>query len=452
MITIKIRDSENNVIKLNGSLDKPISIRTKGGNASSIYTSIGDDGLTLYKVSLSYADWYNMFIAGKQAAMRSGNTTTSLYYTFEKGLKGVYVDNSKGVPYVRTVGGCQPLPDGQLFILGDKHITIYPKDSKLLLGAFKRFDILCSLLTEVYIFSWVLYHAYNYLMMRLVYYRPTYKYLMSECLGRCCGTLLEYQAQLAIFNHRVWRSAYLCNIDTVTEKVAVGMGYVSQDCDTCGVLMLIKYSIDPDVLFPEDADNKTKIEIAEAWNALTIFRSGKSVNAGGVSINTGDLEPRKVVMIKSYGNNDDKVIHGTGYETVLDDTAGDDSQLMDPATANIPDTWSDIQIAVLLGPMKRRQRYYEVFSLAVATGVLKELQLPASPDQAHNFKVKLDLSWYVFRDNLAVDSVASGMDKANWYKGDLVTRAKQWATPLNRTDHTNPVAIDVTLPEAEEQE
>lgn len=443
MVTIRIRDNKNRIITLTGTADRPITIRTKGGNASAMYLSADSDGLALSSVSVSYADWYNMFIAKKQAAMRSGGSHAAGCYNFNSGLINTYI-NRDDKPYIRTIGNCPPLPDGKLFILGSKYITLYPHDGQLKLGAMVRSNMLHKLLNEVYIFTWMLYHAYNYLMTRLVYYDPAKRDEMFGCLGRCGGTLLEYQAQLAIYNHKVWKSAYLCSVDTVVEKVAVGMGYVSQHCDTAGVLMLIKYSLTDAGGDLGAVDNETKIKIADAWNALTIFRSGKSVSVGGDTLNTGDLSAKRVVMAKQFsGESDDKIIHGTGYETSIDDTGDGD---YDPSTAKVPDRWEDIQIAILLGPMERRQRYYEVFSLAVATGALKELQLPASDELAHRFKVEVSLSWYLLPDESAVDTLDSAMSAAGWYTGTLKAAADAIVEPIEKTTVAEPLAVNVTLP------
>ena len=413
MVTIKIKTSDGKVITLKGSKDNPITIKTKGNSSRSASLRVNPETSTalLSVLAIPKADWYNLWLEGKRKAILAGGTSAPEHYKFDRGIIPTYVKNGGSISYIKSISGAKPLPDGRLFILGSKYISLFPRDGKLKLGAITLDNRFCKWLTEIHYFIWRLYHAYNYLLTRLVYFDPARCGMDKNCenrgaLGNCLGTLIEYQAQVAIYNHLIWRSAYQLSVDTVVEKVAVGIGFTAQDCDVPGVLMTVK--IAPLVEYKKSA--------AHALNSLTIFRSGTSVQAGANSVNTSDITPLAIHMEKTRSGSG-KYIHGTGYE---DDytTTGDDSKLDDAAKEEAknkdkdPEPWRSITIALVLGRMSRRQRYYEVFSLAVATGIVRALKLPESPNS--RFQLEVSTSWTVLDSDYATASCASAVSAGVW--------------------------------------
>ena len=446
MVTIKLRTSNGGVVTLTGSENNPIKITAKGNSTRSLNISnSGNSSAVLSSTAMPQDDWYELWKSKKKRAMLNGGIDPQGNYSFIYGLLKLFIENLEGIPYIKRVGGAQPLSDGQLFILGDKYISLFPSDGALHLGAITLNNQLCEWLTEIYYFTWRLYHAYNHLMARLVYtdvaegVPPRFRLDSRVNLGPRLATLMEYQAQVAVYNHTVWKSAYQLNVDTVIEKVAVGIGYTAQDCETCGVLMTI-------TIKPEGVSELAN----DALNSLTIFRSGKSTHAGGNSVNTADLEPVAVVMQKLRGDLQSqqvKTIYGTGYESEYHSTG-------DGATGGLNQTttplgpWNTIRIAILTPPLTRRQRYYEVFSLAVGTGMAKTLELPENPNNAVKLGMNITTTWTPLDNVTDVSNL-----KAQIGAGDFTsinTRIGEHKATVSRSDiEVNPVAVNV-IAEVEE--
>lgn len=437
MVTIKLRTSNGGVITLTGSENNPIKITARGSSTRSLNLSTGgtSSSAVLSTAAMPQDDWYELWKADKKRAMLNGGVDPQGRYNFSAGLLKLFIKNSEGIPYIKRISGAQPLSDGKLFILGDKYISIFPEDGVLRLGAITLSNQLCEWLTEIYYFTWRLYHAYNHLMARLVYMdKNTEHQLASRVnLGPRLATLMEYQAQVAVYNHTVWKSAYQLNVDTVVEKVAVGIGYTAQDCETRGVLMTI-------TIKPKEVSEAAN----DALNSLTIFRSGKSTHAGGNSVNTADLEPVAVVMQKIRGAQSQQVktIYGTGYESEYHSTGGY-NQTITPLGP-----WHTIRIAILTPPLTRRQRYYEVFSLAIGTGMAKTLELPENPNNAVRLEMDITTTWTPLDDVADVANL-----KAQIGAGDFTSIndrvGKHRATVSRSNIKANPIAVNVAAEEEE---
>ena len=437
MVTIKVKTSDGKVVTLNGSTSKPISIQMRGSNSRSMNLKVNQKTSTalLSLLGIPKSDWYELWLAAKKKAMKERGSDSSGAYNFEYGLRSTYVTNDRGIPYIKEIGGASPIADGQLFILGDKYISLFPRGGELTLGAIKIDNRLCKWLTEIHYFIWRLYHAYNYLMTRLVYFDDDRCGMTNNCenrgaLGNCLGTLLEYQAQVAIYNHLVWRSSYQLSVDTVVEKVAVGIGYTAQDCDVAGVMMTVEFT--PKEGYEGDA--------AESLNSLTIFRSGKSTNAGATSVNTSDITPTALGMWKvrhAGGATQVKSIYGTGYESDYATTGDVNSN----DYLGVPGPWETIRIAFVLGPMARRQRYYEVFSLAVATGVVKTLQLPENINEAFKFDINVSTSWTVLPTSEATQKCTAAVNFGDW--SSIISLMQTYDAVTRGAIKVEPLAVNV---------
>ena len=396
MITIKLRDRDGKLVELQGTSSSPITLSTQNSSTATVGLTVSEeDGvskLTPSATTLQGSDWYELFIADKLKAMLDGGE--SAYYSFQKGLRKLYInssvnqaqkrsriggDNAEGVPYIRSVNGCPPIGDGQLFILGDENVTMYPDDGQLKLCVPPTTNGYQKMLEEIYSFTWLLYHAYNHLFARLVRHRTDSEddsnwstvdvssktYEGGDNLGYSNGTLLEYQAQVAMYNLEVWKSSFLFQVDTVSEKAAIGVGYFALDCGIKSVK--IKLSIHTTTAAKDE-------KLREALNALTIFCSGKSVSYGKKVVNTGEI-CSTVTMSKLF-NSSIKTIYGTGYES--DPRSREDGLPSGGSTGSLSagDVWNSIDIDIDIEDLPQGARYYEVFSLAVSTGAFKSLQLP----------------------------------------------------------------------------
>lgn len=456
MVSIKVRNSKNELIEVVGSEEHPITIRTSGSNAAAVYASVDNDGLTLSSVAADYMDWYNTFLETKRNAMLYGGSHVDGYYSFNQGLLKTYIatkiEEDKVIPYIKTLAGCPPRKGGAISILGDKHLTIYPptneqlnitQEGKLLLGTFKRERILCKLLSEVYIFSWMLYHAYNFLNTRLVYLNPEKQDTAFNCLEYCGGTLLEYQAQVAMYNHTVWQSSCLCNIDTVVEKVSIGVGYAEQECSNHGVLIVVTIAQGSGGI-GDTADE----DVREAWNALTIFRSGKTTRAHSQQIDTSEISAAVRIVKQNActapGVYEDKPLGGTGFDKAPEDS--EDTE--DTLKAN---PWTAIKIAVLIDKLQRNQSYFEVFSLAIGTGTLKNLQLPELIANSATFAVDVTVDWYKLNEGASA-SVRSELDKEDWHKTINEAAERYSNTHISKATTAYPLAVNVEKDEEKESE
>lgn len=249
---------------------------------------------------LSWSEWYGLYIRAKYQAIRRAeldmetpvaDTTSprsSRGYYFVAGIHAYIVryrsEDKPPCRYLRSVNYCTP-QSGNLNIIGDSQISLYPNDSgELELACTVIPRNLLTLLRDIYYCTWRLYHAYNYLGARLLVHDPMREdHTYDEYpLGRCMGTLLEYQAQVACWNMYVWKKARSLTIEVINEKLAVRLGYINSECGVSGVRIRAKITIASDFSMHARALEELGIDIAniftseEEYNALSAEeRSGK---------------------------------------------------------------------------------------------------------------------------------------------------------------------------------
>lgn len=396
---------------------------------------------------LSWSEWYGLYIRAKYQAIRRADldmetpiadTTiprSSRGYEFVAGIHTYIVrERTEGKPpcrYLRSVNRCTP-QSGNLNIIGDSQISLYPnKSRKLELACTVIPRNLLTLLRDIYYCTWRLYHAYNYLGARLLVHDPMRdEHEYDEYpLGRCMGTLLEYQAQVACWNMYVWKKARSLTIEVINEKLAVRLGYINSECGVSGVIIhatitiasdfsmharaLKELGIDiADIFTSEDEYNALSVEersgritayaeshnvseddlaavldaptaIKQALSALTIFYQGNSSNLGdfadSASSASGNNEEidGSAVGVQTYKEWDEATYDLTGFGK-------------DRYNGN----WSTIHIHIEIPAMAKGEYYENLYVLAVSVAGERFVDLNVDGPEKYT-DMTVDVSWEV---------------------------------------------------------
>lgn len=439
--TAQVTTITTGLVKLRAKHAKVASVDIDGEQVN------GKPSVTIDARLLSWGDWYDLYVRGKQQAMRRAlldnqnawesviSPAKGLNYEFILGVFAyVSGDKTKLMPYLRTLNNCSAAPSGNMQMLGDLQVSLIPGDpGKIVMGIPKIPKILSKILFDCYYMIWRLYHAYNYLIARLLVYDPfrTIHKFDEYPLGRCLGTLLEYQAQVTRWNHYVWTQALSAEVTVIGEKLAVKVGYKNSECCTKGVKI------------------KTYIKLENpstdqyATNNLTIFRNGVTTNfgelMGGVSAPadvTRDIYKVVEPDPSSSGSEDPSTPSNSGvasgFPKTTDNSAGYEYRIAgfgkDPQATGV---WTSIRIEVNIPTMVKGEYYEELFVLAVGYGEEAEISLPEDSSKIRYAKIKTTVVWDVdHSDCNSPDepSSSSGDDDDDKYSSIIDTPDFSWVS------------------------
>lgn len=386
--------------------------------------------ITVGAQALTRDEWYDLYIQRKRFAMRrklleSTRDWSKVLPVYGKNYEftfGIFTYISSGTlslkSYLKTVNECLPVESGNnLQMLGNRHVALTPQaeSEKQLEGLAVNIPIVTRLLSRLfydcYYMIWRLYHAYNYLIARLLVYDPFRQiHQFNEYpLGRCLGTLLEYQAQLTRWNHYVWLSALSVELEVINEKFAIKLGYRNAECCVRGVTVTAIISL------ANDADRLVT-------DNLTIFRNGVSTNLGELpgslsAAADASSEIFKMVTAGSSASSDPSSESSSGSSlqpswgsSLVDPSSISSSSSRSSSSGLVEETyriegfgkdpkgkgqWTDIKIVVKIPPMVKGEYYEEVFVLAIGYGEEADLSLPSDKAEIRYAQLTTEVTWEV---------------------------------------------------------
>lgn len=410
MLNIKIRrKGTGELVNLTSSPGDSLTLGVAGGVSGSLSMYTDDSGkIKIAGTTLPYDEWYNIFLSCKREALWFGGSVEG--QSFSEGIYKSFVA-PKETPYLCKVNDCTPATGGKLFVIGDKNISATwdideNKEHTLCLSTTKTHSKLRAELQEINSFLWVLYHAINYQMRRLHVFDIKTPYIdknFTKIFGLCFGTYVEYQAQVARWNHYVWLSSALFSVDVVNEKVMVLAGYTASACYVKNVHINIVYEIDGATIeeIKDSTDKKAK-QMRDAIAALTVFRNGVTSTLGKFAYtddpSTGEVAQIPVSINKYYvdlsggsgGSGGMRKIYGNGYEAPTTTTGPDgETSVVDPKL------WYKTVVDFDIPCIYKNESYAEVFALAVGVGAVKNMMLPDKESDAVKLPLTVTTTWTI---------------------------------------------------------
>ena len=311
--------------------------------------------------------WYEDFISRKVSAMCFGGVMkfgeTELF-NFKKGLYGCYFFKD-GKSYLTSL--CGKLPDSNFGIrlLPSRLVDVSRDYAKNTITVSKAIDVFDpnSYYKKIYAIESWLYRAVNWQISRFFIFDldcPRFGNIGEHVgFGPLLGSLLHTQANIARYNHNVWKSTFHTAISSYSGSAALSLGYTAIDCTKNNVKISTHLEYQGLV---DDAGNYVSSSdvLNRCKNILTIYAMGED---SGIDKNN----PKISTSIYRNGVKYD----GTGY------IPGKTSTVMSDAA---------ITIDIAGSPAFRTgQHYFAAFAIAIPAGTM-ETFLPADIANPENDK------------------------------------------------------------------
>lgn len=355
---------------------------TLSGTSVSIATDAGcfcipeaDGVLTISTdITSSYSDWYDDFIARKTTAMMYGGSYTYVYmdseltlFDFSVGYNGLYGTESDN-QVVTQIQGMSPDSKGRFFIHGGKYLDVYKFDyNKIAIKKTQGFYEINKYYEVLHRMTGQLYNALNRLSLRLRRFDPGNRDYPE--LGPLLGTIANYQAVVARWNHYAWQSTMAFTTSETSGGAVFSLGYVNLACMLHSVW--IHCTIERVGLVDasgNDVNSDDWPEVSAYPANLTLY---KLSDDGNITKNGPDIS------LSMYRNG--AICDGSGY-------------LTQSSTLNT----LDISLRISGSPAFLAEQYYHMaFAISVPTGLL-ETYTPIDPGKAKLYhKFVATTSWIV---------------------------------------------------------
>ena len=274
-----------------------------------------------------YNEWYSTVINKKQLAIFTGGSGLvgrQGAYSFAQGI-AAYTKSSSGHIYLRTFQKSSPDTDGNMQLLPGKTLDVIPTDAHKVVVSRLDTEIprtTKTVLRELNIFVWYLYHALNSTVYRLLEYSPYTCCRPMFTTSRLWGTIPSYQALIAR-----WKRGFTLNINKSRETLTFSLGYTAADCDVPFVRITA-------VLTKQTAASP------DTTGFLTLYSQGVSTDLNATPVRT--------------------IVKSDGVSSIsLSGNGSDDWSAQQKA-------WTTITTTLTISNMSQGNYYTEAFSLAVA--------------------------------------------------------------------------------------
>lgn len=208
----------NGYIKLSSDAEGTLALDVQD-NVISINTAVTAASMaSAWSTKLGYA-----ISGGMPTGITFKGPDNSDYY-FDEGIDK-YISDASGNKFVISVNHVRPNSDRDLIILSSPCVGIYSDTlipNTVIINDTCKSCIPCEDYAELIAYTWVLYHAVNYILHEIFSFIPEQGVF---------GTFLSYQAFLAKWNHFVWSDSYIQDIGLEGISTSLMVGFKSAACN-----------------------------------------------------------------------------------------------------------------------------------------------------------------------------------------------------------------------------
>lgn len=308
------------------------------GDDNTISADASNNTITITDSNVSYAEWYQSFLNRKLLAMHSGGVVDK-DTVFVHGVRSYVYTGDR--PYLKVFSGVTPDTDGNIQLLPGKTLDVALAGGNRI--SLEQLDIqrsstLAEALADINRCVWYLYHSFNTLLYRMHVWAPNITCYPMFTKARLLGVIQEYQAVVAAWNLKVWRSSFLWSVSQGREALVFDVGYISFNC--------VPQSVHCTVVIYNPNYAKDVEDYPSSNSFFTLYK-----NAEG-----GKIAGTTVTMIKSAREQTD----GGDYEYCGISGKGSD----DWAEESKP--WSSITLDITINSLSQGEYYKASFAVAVA--------------------------------------------------------------------------------------
>lgn len=377
---LKIKNKNDNSVTTVSSI-----LRIQNESKYISFNCSSENTIKISDSNVSYDSWYDTIINRKRVAIYDGGKIADIA-NFEKGINS-YIQHTNS-PYLLSFVGCTPDSKGNIQLLPGKTLDVFTTNNKIICSQLKipKTQERSAVLKDVNRCIWYLYHTFNSFLYRMNIWNPNKTCSPMYKNARLLGVIQAYQAAVAAWNLKIWKSSFLWSISQVADSITFNVGYIALNCVNPNVscVVTIKNTAPPHSESTPDTDevsseseDKDELDIDKlnSTEFYTIYDQGVATNIGG-SVNRSIVKLVQDESEESTGEPISVNVSGKGTDTAAEEGKH----------------WEKIVIRLNLGTLNQGLYYKGLFSLAIAQNATT-VKHYLGADTTTRYKVMVNTRW-----------------------------------------------------------